>query len=175
MTSKFPVVSLDTVKETARSLKNDKASDEISITAEHLKYGSNKLLNLLVKIVNFSFENLSIAPCLKSGVACPIRKKGKPKQDPNLYRKITITTLLGKIIEKIHLNLNSVNVSKQQNRLQKGFTRGEMPITAGLILSELMAEARNSKIPYILLLWMQEKLLTSFGTTVCLETWINLA
>jgi hypothetical protein len=68
--------------------------------------------------------------CLKSGVACPIRKKGKPKQDPNLYRKITITTLLGKIIEKIHLNLNSVNVSNQQNRLQKGFTRGEMPITA---------------------------------------------
>jgi hypothetical protein len=60
-----------------------------SITAEHLKYGRNKLLNLLVKIVNFSFENLSIAPCLKSGVACPIRKKGKPKQDPNLYRKIT--------------------------------------------------------------------------------------
>ena len=142
------MVSLDTVKETARSLKNDKASDELSITAEHLKYGSNKLLNLLVKIVNFSFENLSIAPCLKSGVACPIRKKGKPKQDPNLYRKITITTLLGKIIEKIHLNLNSVNVSNQQNRLQKGFTRGEMPITAGLILSELMAEARNSKTPF---------------------------
>jgi hypothetical protein len=26
------------------------------------------------------------------------------------------------------------------------------------------------KLPYILLLWMQEKLLTSFGTTVCLET-----
>ena len=141
------MVSLDTVKETARSLKNDKASDEFSITAEHLKYGSNKLLNLLVKIVNFSFENLSIAPCLKSGVACPIRKKRKPKQDPNLYRKITITTLLGKIIEKIHLNLNSVNVSNQQNRLQKGFTRGEMPITAGSILSELMAEARNSKTP----------------------------
>ena len=71
----LPAVSLDTVKETVRSLKNGKAPDEFSITAEHLKYGSNKLLNLLVKIVNFSFENLSITPCLKSGVACPILKK----------------------------------------------------------------------------------------------------
>jgi hypothetical protein len=108
--------------------------------------------------VNFPFENLSITPCLKSGVACPILKKGKPKQDPNSYRKITITTLLGIIIEKIHLNLNSVNVSNQQNRLQKGFTRGEMPITAGLILSELMANTRPVilKLPYILLLWMQD-------------------
>ena len=115
-------------------------------------------MNLLVKIVNFPFENLSITPCLKSGVACPILKKGKPKQDPNSYRKITITTLLGIIIEKIHLNLNSVNVSNQQNRLQKGFTRGEMPITAGLILSELMANTRPVilKLPYILLLWMQD-------------------
>jgi hypothetical protein len=143
----LPAVSLDTVKETVRSLKNGKAPDEFSITAEHLKYGSNKLLNLLVKIVNFSFENLFITPCLKSRVACPILKKGKLKQDPNSYRKITIAALLGIIIEKIHLNLNSVNVSNQQNRLQKGFTRGEMPITAGLILSELMVKARNSKTP----------------------------
>lgn len=65
-------VSLDTIKETVHALKNGKAPDEFSITAEHLKYGSYKLLNLLVKIVNFTFENLSIAPCLKSGVACPI-------------------------------------------------------------------------------------------------------
>lgn len=36
-------------------------------------------------------------------------------------------------------------MSNQQNKLQKGFTRGEMPITGGLILSELMADARNSK------------------------------
>ena len=141
----LPAVSLDTVKEAVRSLKNGKAPDEFSITAEHLKYGSNKLLNLLVKIMNFTFENISIAPCLKSGVTCPTLIKGNPKQDPNSYRKNTITTLLGKMIENIHLNLNSVNVSNQQNRLQKGFTRDEMLITAGFILSELMTEARNSK------------------------------
>ena len=113
----LPAVSLDTVKEAVRSLKNGKAPDEFSITAEHLKYGRNKLLNLLVKIMNFTFENLSIVPCLKSGVACPILAKRKRKHDPISYRKNTIITLLGKIIEKIHLNLKSVNVSNQQNRL----------------------------------------------------------
>jgi hypothetical protein len=46
---------------------------------------------------------LQIPKTLKSGIACPILKKGKPAHDPNSYRKITITNLIGKVIEKIHL------------------------------------------------------------------------
>lgn len=141
----LPNVSFELLKKTVFSLKNGKSADEFKITAEHLKFGSDKLLALLVKIVNFILSNMFIPPCLKSGIACPILKSGKPKQDPNSYRKITITTLIGKIIEKIHLQQNCNLVLKQQNSLQKGFTKGEMPIIAGLILSELVTEAKNSK------------------------------
>jgi hypothetical protein len=47
-------------------------------------------------LVNWIFENLQIPKTLKSGIACPILKKGKPAHDPNSYRKITITNLIGK-------------------------------------------------------------------------------
>jgi hypothetical protein len=44
--------------------------------------------------------NLVYPKTLKLGIACPILKKGKPAHDPNSYRKITITNLIGKVIEK---------------------------------------------------------------------------
>jgi hypothetical protein len=34
-------------------------------------------------LVNWIFENLQILKTLKSGIACPILKKGKPAHDPN--------------------------------------------------------------------------------------------
>jgi hypothetical protein len=48
---------------------------------------------------------------------------------------------------RIHLTRNSNAITEQQNKLQKGFTQGEMPIIAALILSELIAEAKSNKSP----------------------------
>jgi hypothetical protein len=114
---------------------------------EIAKYGGRNLLESLTVLVNWNFENLQIPKTLKSGIACPIVEKGKPAHDPNSYRKSTITSLIGKVIEKIHLTRNSNAITEQQNRLQKGFTQGEMPIIAALILSELIAEAKSNKSP----------------------------
>ena len=140
-------VSIDEIATTVKSLKNGKSPDERHISAEHLKYGGRKLLEYLTVLVNWIFENLQIPKTLKSGIACPILKKGKPAHDPNSYRKITITNLIGKVIEKIHLARNSNAITEQQNKLQKGFTQGEMPIIAALILSELIAKAKSNKSP----------------------------
>jgi hypothetical protein len=68
-------------------LKNGKSPDERHISAEHLKYGGRKLLEYLTVLDNWIFENLQIPKTLKSGIACPILKKGKPAHDPNSYRK----------------------------------------------------------------------------------------
>jgi hypothetical protein len=114
---------------------------------EIAKYGGRNLLESLTVLVNWNFENLQIPKTLKSGIACPIVEKGKPAHDPNSYRKSTITSLIGKVIEKIHLTRNSNAITEQQNKLQKGFTQGEMPIIAALILSELIAEAKSNTSP----------------------------
>jgi hypothetical protein len=60
------------------------------VTSEHLKYGGQKLITVLTMLVNFIFQNKHIPPILKSGIACPIYKKGgKPTDNPNSYRKIS--------------------------------------------------------------------------------------
>ncbi|VDI18845.1 Hypothetical predicted protein [Mytilus galloprovincialis] len=113
-----------------------------NITAEHVKFRGQTLISILTNIINF--QNLDIPSLLKSGIACPILKKGKKKTDPNSYRKIVITMFIGKIVEKLHLQNNQDSVIKQQSRLQKGFTKGQMPAIAALILTELITEANKS-------------------------------
>jgi hypothetical protein len=62
------------------------------------------------------------------------------------YRKITFTNPIGKLIEKLHLCRNTQNICKTQSALQKGFTRGESPTIAALIVTELFTEAiENNK------------------------------
>ncbi|VDI37463.1 Hypothetical predicted protein [Mytilus galloprovincialis] len=79
-------------------------------------------------------------------------KKGKPKEDPGSYRKITITNPVGKLTEKLHLVRNKDNISNIQSPLQKGFTQGEIPLVAALILTELHTEAKENGNPLIIAL-----------------------
>jgi hypothetical protein len=82
--------------------------NDSKVTSEHLKYGGQKLIIVLTMLINFIFQNKHIPPILKSGIACPIYKKGgKPADNPNSYRKITVTNPIGKLIEKLHLCRNT--------------------------------------------------------------------
>ena len=88
--------------------------------------------------MNLIFQNAAIPNTLKSGFGCPIFKNGgKPKEDPNSYRRITVTSAIGKVLEKLHLSRNQSSIRHQR----KGFTEGEAPSIAGLVLTELNIEA----------------------------------
>ena len=80
-------------------MKYNKSADEQNIAAEHFKYGPVHIV--LTIFMNFIFKDLHIPTLLKSGIACPVFKNGKPKQDPHFYRRITITSPVGKVVEKI--------------------------------------------------------------------------
>jgi hypothetical protein len=55
----------------------------------------------LSKYINV--KNAEIPNTLKTGIGCPIFKNGgKPKEDPNSYRRITVTSAIGKILGKLH-------------------------------------------------------------------------
>ncbi|CAC5375526.1 unnamed protein product [Mytilus coruscus] len=100
-------VSTDMVEKTILSFKNGKSPDELNISAEHLKYGGSLLISVLAFIINFLFKHVHIPALIKSGIVCPVLKNGgKPKDDPNSYRRITITSSVGKVVEKIHLSRN---------------------------------------------------------------------
>ncbi|CAC5378655.1 unnamed protein product [Mytilus coruscus] len=140
-------VSTDMVEKTILSFKNGKSPDELNISAEHLKYGGSLLISVLAFIINFLFKHVHIPAVIKSGIVCPVFKNGgKPKDDPNSYRKITITSSAGKVVEKIHLSRNEDKILVRQSNLQKGFTKGESPCIAALIITELIIEAEEKEI-----------------------------
>ena len=110
-------VYIDEIATTVKSLKNGKSPDERHISAEHLKYGGRKLLEYLTVLVNWIFENLQIPKTLKSGIACPILKKGKPAHDPNSYKKITVTSLIGKV--RVRVRIFIIFVARSANFLSR--------------------------------------------------------
>ena len=99
--------------------------------------------------MNYIFATKRVPAGLKSGMITPIYEKGE-KTDPANYRGITMTSVLLKITEHI-LNKRHTNIlEKSQSQLQKGFTPGSSSIDAALILSECIAEAKNTCKPLIL-------------------------
>jgi hypothetical protein len=147
-------VSEEELSKCISTFKNGKAPNESKITIEHLKYGGNLNVIILTKLVSLIFQNEEIPNTLKTGIGCPIFKNGgKPKEDPNSYRRIMVTSAIGKILDKLHVSRNHSSIRHQQSYLQKGFTKGEAPSIAGLVLTELNIEAKEKRNPvYIALL-----------------------
>ena len=113
-------IHIEEILKCVMSMKSGKAADEQGITSEHLKYGGKKLIAVLSKLINYIFANVHLPSALKSGISCPVYKRGgKPRDEPNSYRKITVTSTIGKVVEKLHLEFNSDDIKSKQSRLQK--------------------------------------------------------
>ena len=71
---------------------------------------------------------------------------------PDSYRRITITTLLGKILEHLTLVPQKEILAKTQNPLQRGFSEQASSTNTAFFLTEAVAEARDQKTPLYLTL-----------------------
>ena len=134
------------VKEMLLTLKNGKAADSTGITSEHLKNGGDVIVTVLTKLINNLCKNTSIPDMFKLGLVTPVHKrKGTPLQDPNSYRKITVTNVTSKLFEKLHLKKCEEILTNNQSQLQRGFTKGVSPTNAALIITEIMSESKENK------------------------------
>ena len=144
----FEPVSREQVIKTIKSMKNNKAADMSGLTAEHIKFGGDVLVDCLTSVVNDILKSGKIPDVFKQGVITPVYKKqGKPANDPNSYRRITITSIVGKLVEKIHLDSVTEMLSKVQSKLQRGFTKDTSPSFGSLILTEAIAESIDNGKP----------------------------
>ena len=98
-----------------------------------LKLNGRSLINMIFEICKIPdiFRLRVVTPCYK--------RKRKPISDPNSYRKITVTSAVGKVTEKLHLKHSSHPLDIAQNPLQKGFTRGTSNSHVVVIIFELIA------------------------------------
>ena len=92
-----PVIEADQVAKYVRSLTNNKAADIFGITSKHLKFASP---TILTDIVNRALTNGKLPDDINIGIATPVPKKAKTQTDPGKLRRITIPSLVGKVVEK---------------------------------------------------------------------------
>ena len=130
-----------------KSLNLGKAADELELTAEHLKYSDRVALPIIVEIFNEILRTKKVPEQFKSGIINPIHKKGKDPRHFENYRGITISSILGKLLESVILKrLHQLNAA--QSELQYGFTKGLSPTMASLLLSEAALDSRLSNRPF---------------------------
>ena len=58
---------------------------------------------------------------------------------------ITVASISGKLVEKLHLNSVTDKIASGQSKLQRCFSTGVSPSRAALIVTELRAKARDSR------------------------------
>ena len=121
-------------------MKNNKAANISGLTVEHTKFGGDTLI--VYEILSPGkfpdvFQNCVITLMYK--------KPGKPVNDPNSYRRVTITSIIDKLVKKVHLDSISEMLGKVQNKLQRGYINNTFPSIGSFILTETIAEYINSR------------------------------
>ena len=95
---------------------------------------------------NWPVDTCEIPTLFKHGLITPVHKgNDKPLDKPNSYRRITVASNLGRVIEKLHLELSKDDILHRQNPLQCGLTSKTSPSNGSLLLTEAISESIDTK------------------------------
>ena len=111
------------------------------ISPEHVKFAAEAVTPYLTELFNKMRDERKIPDLLKVGVMTPIGKKGKNLLFCDSHRGITVTEILGKLLEDVYKNREKA----KSHPLQFGFTSGLSPTMAALVMSEGVIEAKAAK------------------------------
>lgn len=108
--------------EIIKSLKNNKASGEDSITAELWKHANGKFIEKLTETVQNIWITEKIPEDWTTALIHPLHKKGD-KTDPNNYRGISLLPVTYKILSKALLNRAEEQLDPEIGEYQCGFRK----------------------------------------------------
>lgn len=139
-------VNLELLDKLVCEVKNGKSQDEQLLSVEHFKFGRPSLVYLLKSIFEKIFREGIVPKCYKCGIITPVYKKqDKPINNLNSYRRITMSSVVGKLFERVILHKISPLLKERQNLLQRGFSKDVAPTNASLLLTEAIAESLKTK------------------------------
>ena len=114
------------LKRAMKKLKNHKAPGPDHVHNEMLKLLDSNGRKAILFLINLTWRTGDIPKMWRNAILTPILKKGKPQDDFNSYRPISITSCLGKLAERM---VNSrlywwLETSGQLSKYQAGFRAG---------------------------------------------------
>ena len=118
--------TMSELKRSMRKLKNHKSPGPDHIHNEMLKHLGLIGRTAILCLINLTWRTGNIPKAWRNAILTPILKKGKPQDDFNSYRPISITSCLGKLAERM---VNGrlywwLETSDQLSKYQAGFRAG---------------------------------------------------
>ena len=154
---RIPPMNLKQLEEIlTKRMKLRKSCDIYQLTVEHLRYSGTEAKEQILKLINRILSNLSCLACpqLKLGLGTAIHKgKNKPFSKSSSYRRITVTPILGAIIDYYVEPPTEAIFRLEQSPDQLGFTSG---------LSYLMAAVQRGECQR----WAVDRKMTCFGVSL---------
>ena len=150
--------NMQELKHIIKSLKNS-APGHDNITNEIIKHLSESSLMNLLHFYNFSWNEGVLPDQWKLSTITPIYKNGKDKHDTKSYRPISLTSNLGKIMEKLVTYRLSWYLEKNSliNQFQNGFRKNKNTQEHLFRLQNTIRNALNNKLSVITLFLDIEK------------------
>ena len=137
----------DFVMKILKDCRNGRAADIKGLKSEYLKYGE-VVADCVADLANRIFDSCDIPDLFRHGLITPIHKgQDKPLNLQFFYRRITISSSLGQIIDKLHLELSKDDILPQQNPLQRSFTSKTSPPNGSLLFAGPICESLDLKSP----------------------------
>ena len=129
-------------------MKKGKACDTYKLTTEHLKYCGEGAQLVLLNLMNDIIDNIYYLTCpqIKEGLGTAVYKgKRKPETEANSYRRITVSPLIGSILDRF-IDPLAENVFRPfQSPDQYGFTSNISYVMAAVLRGECQRWALDCK------------------------------
>jgi len=133
-----------TYGELTESIKNSKdgSPGPDGICSQFLKHLPVASLELLLNIFNFIWTTDYFPSIWQQAIVVPIPKSKKDQTDPNNYRPISLTCILGKVFEKIVNNRLTTFLEQQEISIpeQSGFRKGRSTLDHLVRLESIIRE-----------------------------------
>jgi ribonuclease HI len=109
-----------------KDLKNDSSPGDDKISYEMLKHLPRKAVKILLKFYNKCWESGKLPGDFKHALILPIHKAEKDPSNPSSYRPISLTSTIGKLMERLVTNRLNWFLEKNclLNNNQSGFRHG---------------------------------------------------
>ena len=142
----FPgsVFTVDDLEGVLKQTKNGKAPGSDEVTNEMIKQSTASIKLCLISIFNACLSE-GIFPWKQSTIV-PLHKKG-PKEDPDNYRPISLSSCIGKILSKLILKKLQLqrDMIEPECQNQRGFSPGAMTIDHVFTLQTIVKKHKSTR------------------------------